>query len=404
MDKGKDNLRLGELLLAARLLSPQELAECIEASGNQGLPIGRIMVIMGLVSEQDLRSALKVQSLVRDAIVPFHIAVQGLALASREKIDADLALAYLGWVDAGHIPSNKLGELLLAAEIITQDNLNLALRQSQATGLPLGRILVSLGMLVDELLASALNAQMFVREGTLNKKQAIEGLRAARDRRLVVAKSLKQQGFSNGVLPKTIRLGQLFTKAEVLSEDQLWDSLAGVLREKKPLGEILIKSKSLNRKQLATALSLQQMIANRTLTAQQASSVLGEIFQHGLSLEAALAKLEVPEANFKTKVRFQDLLIVAGLVSSQLIDSFNLGVDVEPSSADALKTAKILLNQTALNEHQCYGALRCYFLVASGWLNMEQAILALNSFKRRELSFDEVLEELKWTAKTFVLD
>lgn len=404
MNKGKDNLRLGELLLAARLLSPQELSECIEASGNQGLPIGRIMVIMGLISEQDLRSALKVQSLVRDAIVPFHIAVQGLALAAREKIDADLALAYLGWVDAGHIPSNKLGELLLDAEIITQDNLNLALRQSQATGLPLGRILVSLGMLVDELLASALNAQMFVRDGTLNKKQAIEGLRAARERRLVVAKFLKQQGFSNGVLPKTIRLGQLFTKAEVLSEDQLWDSLAGVLREKKPMGEILIKSNLLDRKQLVTALNLQQMIANRTLTAQQASSVLAEVFQHGLSLEAALSNLAVPEANFKTKVRFQDLLIIGGLVSSQLIDSFNLEVDVEPSSADALKTAKILLDQKALNEHQCYGALRCYFLVASGWLNMEQAILALNSFKRWELSFDEVLEDLKWTAKTFVLD
>src|SRR6516165_7120477 len=99
MNQKKDDLRIGEFLVEAQLIHPNLLAKAVEDSKTEGLPVGRVLVMMGQLSELDLRSAIKVQSLVRDSIIPFHVAVNGLSLASNEKIDVDLALAYLGWVD-----------------------------------------------------------------------------------------------------------------------------------------------------------------------------------------------------------------------------------------------------------------------------------------------------------------
>jgi hypothetical protein len=402
MTEKKDELRIGEFLVEAQLVHPHELDQAIETSVAQNLPVGRILVMMGEISELELRAAIKVQSLVRDSIIPFHIGVKGLALASKENIDADLALAYLGWVDAGHIPTNKLGELLLEASIVDPDYLHTALRNCQATGLPLGRILVSMGMISSELLATALNAQIFVRDATITRKEAVQGLKAAKSRRSAVENSLKKQGFVNGILPKNVRLGQLLRSAEVIEEEKLWQGLAKVLSLKKPLGEILCADNCLDRKLLATALTLQEMIANRTLPVQQAAVALNRIHSKGDQLPMALAYLEVPADNFKTPVRFHELLTVCNLVSGHTFDTLDLESDVQPSSIDAFKTSEILLSHSVLTEHLCYGALRCYFLVAIGWMTAEQAVLALNQFRHRQVSFDEILMDLKWTAKTHI--
>ncbi|PWT97369.1 MAG: hypothetical protein C5B53_08155 [Candidatus Melainabacteria bacterium] len=404
MNQKKDDLRIGEFLVEAQLIHPYQLAKAIEDSQTEGLPVGRVLVMMGQLSELDLRSAIKVQSLVRDSIIPFHIAVKGLSLASKEKIDVDLALAYLGWVDAGHFPTNKLGELLLEAGIIDSEHLNTALRNSQATGLPLGRILVTMGMISSDLLATALNAQLFVRDATVTRKQAVDGLKAAKARRSEVENLLKQQGFASGVLPKNVRLGQLFRTAEIIEEDNLWKSLADVLSLKKAIGEILSSGKLIEQDLLRTALTLQEMIANRTLNNEQAVTVLGNVHGKGRSLELALAFLEIPEQDLKTTVRFHELLTVCNMVDNQSLEYLPLNSNVEAGSADAFKTAEILLSHSVLSEHLCYGALRCYFLVATGWLNVEQAVLAMNQFKRRQISFDEVLQILKWAAKTYVLN
>jgi uncharacterized protein (DUF3820 family) len=404
MNQKKDDLRIGEFLVEAQLIHPNLLAKAVEDSKTEGLPVGRVLVMMGQLSELDLRSAIKVQSLVRDSIIPFHVAVNGLSLASNEKIDVDLALAYLGWVDAGHFPTNKLGELLQEAGLIDAEHLNTALRNCQATGLPLGRILVTMGMISSDLLATALNAQLFVREATITRKQAVDGLKAAKVRRTEVENLLKQQGFASGVLPKNVRLGQLFRMAEIITEDDLWKSLADVLSMKKPLGEILCANKLIEQGLLRTVLTLQEMIANRTLIAPQAVEVLKNVRGKGQSLELALAFIEIPEENLKTTVRFHELLTVCNLVDSQSLEYLPLSSDVDAGSADAFKTAEILLAHSVLSEHLCYGALRCYFLVATGWLNVEQAVLAMNQFKRRQISFDEVLQILKWAAKTYVMN
>jgi hypothetical protein len=400
----KQDLRIGEFLLAARLVHPEQLVDAIETSQARRLPVGKVLLMSGVVTESDFKSAIRAQSMVRDCILPFHIAVKGLSLASQEKIDLEQALAYLGWVDTGHIPTNKLGELLQKSEMISADSLEIGIRACQAAGLPLGRVLVSLGMLCEETLASALNAQMLIREGLISKEQAIEGLKAARQRRLFLETMLRKQGFIRSAVPRTIRLGQLLVEAGVIKDEQLWQALTNVLKERKAFGQILCEADALDQSTLTEALKLQEMVANQTLAPAQAVFALKAVAFEDMPLATALAYMEVPESNRKTTVRFHDLLIVAGLIKSQSIDLFKLETDAKPGSANAFQTAEVLRSNTVLSEQVLTGALRCYFLIAIGWLTVEQGVLALHYFKRREISFDSVLQELKWTFRTFILD
>jgi hypothetical protein len=403
VDHNQD-LRLGELLVQAELLVPSDLREAVRLSRAQGLTIGQVLVTSGLLSEVDLKSAIKVQSLVRDSLIPAKLAIKALAFANKEEKDIDDTLARLGWTDTGNNATNKLGELLLGAEVITLQNLEISMRISQATGVPLGQTLVSLGFLVEQLLSTALNAQILLRNKVIDRQQAVSGLRAAKQRRDQVELLLKQQGYFRGLLPSSPRLGQLLIDAEVITDTELWNSLVKTFTELKPIGQILQEGNHIDERLLLIALQIQEMVINQTLLLSQASSLLKILSKSTQSVVSALTQLEVPKDGFKTNIRFHDLLRVTGIIDNRAVDMLKLEKGTSPTSKEALQAAKTLMNNGLVDERLAHGALRCYFLLCSGWLNIQQAIIALHHFKAQGTNFDKLLQEFSWSLRTFAIE
>jgi hypothetical protein len=403
LESGQD-LRIGEFLIAAEIVQRRELTESLSLARRSGLPIGRVLVVSGLVSENGLRQALKVQSMVRDSILPFRMGVDALKLACSEELSLEEALSRLGWSEGATKQTNKLGELLLTAEVINQQTLETAMRTAEATGMPLGRSLISLGLLSDEMLSAALDAQVLVRDFKIGRQQSVDGLRAAKKRREPVDEMLKEQGFLRGPLPNLIRLGQLFNEAGVIGVEQLWNALTRSFVQQISIGQALCEMKLIDREQLQYGLLVQEMVANRTLDFLQASEVLHSVCRTKNSLATALSHLALRPEKFKSNLRFHDLLRVAGMINNQVIDLLRIEHKTPPSSQDAFDTAHTILSNGVLSERSVNGASRCYFLLATGWLNIQQAIVALSYFRRRDCDFDTVLQELQWTIKTFVRD
>jgi hypothetical protein len=403
LESGYDT-RIGEFLLAAEVVQRRELSESLSLARRSGLPIGRVLIVSGLVSEIGLRQAIKVQSMVRDSILPFRMGVDALKLACGEELQLEDALARLGWNEGTTKQTSKLGELLLTAEVISQQSLDTAIRTAEATGMPLGRTLISLGLLSDEMLSAALDAQVLVRDFKIGRQQSVDGLKAAKKRREPVDALLRGQGYFRGPQPNLIRLGQLFNEAGVIGVEQLWNALTRTFVQQIPIGQALCEMKLIDRDQLRNGLLIQEMVANRTLDFLQASEVLRSVSRSKNSLATALARLELRPDKFKSNLRFHDLLRVAGLINNQVIDLLRIEHKTLPSSHDAFDTANTLLANGVLSERTVNGAARCYFLLATGWLNVQQAIVALNYFKRRDCDFDTILQELNWTIKTFVRD
>lgn len=400
----RQDLRLGELLVQAELIIPSDLREAIKLSRSQGLTVGQVLVDSGLLSASDLRSAIKVQSLVRDSLIPAKLATKALSLSNKEELDIDETLARLGWVDTGNNTTTKLGELLLGAEIINLQSLELAMRISQATGVPLGQTLVSLGLLTEQLLTTALNAQLLLRNKLIDRQQAVSGLRAAKQRRDQVDILLKQQGYFRGLLPSPPRLGQLLINAEIITDGDLWSSLVKQFTESKPIGQALQESGLISERLLSVALQIQEMAINQTLTVVQASSLLRTLSTSTQPLATVVAQLEVPKDHFKTNIRFHDLLRVTGIIDNRAVDMLKLEKGTKPTSKEALQAAKTLMSHGLVDERLAHGTLRCYFLLCSGWLNIQQAMIALHHFKARGTTFDQLIQEFNWSLRTFTSD
>ncbi|MBX9723061.1 MAG: hypothetical protein K2X81_16790, partial [Candidatus Obscuribacterales bacterium] len=139
----------------------------------------RVIVMSGVISEVNLQYALEAQSLVKDGLLEFDIATTALKNALTKRQTLQEALADLRWAPKKDATSNKLGELLVDSNMVTQAQLDGALQASFDTGMPLGGTLVIQGVLSAQLLPMVLNAQEQIRDGKISRTGAVENLKAA---------------------------------------------------------------------------------------------------------------------------------------------------------------------------------------------------------------------------------
>jgi hypothetical protein len=399
MNQAKIDLRIGELLIESGILTTQDLEQAIKTAEATSLPVGRVLVMAGFLTDTEFQAAVQAQSLVRDSLMPLDVAVKVLKLVTDQRISFQEALDRSGYEQPEDKESNKLGELLLAAKVVPRDQLDLAMRTSTGTGLPLGRLLISLGHLSDEMLASSLLAQQMIRAGKISRAAAIEGLVAAYERRKPVEKVLTEMGFYNGPRRSGIRLGELLVKADLLLQDEVNKALEAGLIEKKWFGQVLVDGELIDAEMLDCALQIQEMVANETIDVEGAVSALRELHAIRCTLPEALAILEVAADQSKSRVSYLEVMKVAGLINPA---DQNFGMDVPfIQTADVHRTARMLMTNGIIDERVYLGSLRCFYLISSGWLNMQQGIIALNYFHHKKGSFDDVLFELRWAVHTY---
>lgn len=175
---GKD-IKIGELLVTVGVVTSGDLQEAIQIAKRMTLPIGRVIVMSGVVTEVNLQFALEAQSLVRDGFIDLDTACLALKNAYNKGMTLQEALADLRWHPKKDVVSNKLGEILIDSNLITQAQLDSALKSSFETGMPLGGTLVRQGVLNAQLLPAVLSAQEQIRDGKLTRADAVENLKAA---------------------------------------------------------------------------------------------------------------------------------------------------------------------------------------------------------------------------------
>ena len=178
----KSDLRLGQVLIDLNMVTRMQLEQALQVAQELGLPVGRVLVMYGIVSERNLQATVQLQSLLKDELLDITTAKRIAACMVGANISFDEAVKKVGWHRPESSGSNKLGELLQLAGFVTQDQLEDSLLKSKSSGVPFGRILVLNGVLTESLLSSALNAQILVRDNKVTKEQAVRGLKAARQR------------------------------------------------------------------------------------------------------------------------------------------------------------------------------------------------------------------------------
>lgn len=382
-------IRLGILMIDAGLITRDELEDCLRMSRETGLPVGRMLLVSGKTSETVLQAAVQAQSLLKDGLIDLETAYKALRIVKEERKSFDNALKQLSVV-IEEVKINKLGQLLLASNFVTEEQLEEALAGSASTGLPFGRMLVLNGVINEAQLAATLNAQILIRDDKITKEQAVDGLKQARRRQIAVEVPLMEKGFYRVQARDAIRLGELLSLAGLISESQLLNAVELGLISQKPLGQVLIELNLVSEEILKIALQLQDLVMKGTLRPLQASQVLVQVKETGKSIPEAVALIERGVAADTIDITLKDFLMTSRTVTT---DDIQTAFEISVNNNQIL--GRMLLLSGIIDESTLQAAMRLVFLVKGGILTINQAQQAFDYSTRHRATIDEALQELK---------
>jgi tetratricopeptide (TPR) repeat protein len=384
----KDTLPIGDLLIDLGLIDKQDLQQAKRISKDTGLPIGRVLIMSGWLEEAHLQIVLDAQVHLREGRLSLEKAKSAIDRAFRENLTFEKVAS-----DMGLVLDNKtrLGELLISAELITEDQLKAGLETSASSFLPIGRTLVLSGVISEELLTTAINAQKLLRAQKITRKQAIEGMKAAKQRAPEAAPQGRQRHFYKLPARNSVRLGELLIAADALTETQLSTAVEIGLVNGLSLGQVLIEMGFVDPQALDASLALQKMLAEEKLGMDAASKILFRICQEKISLSEALRTTNdvLPPQENRSLLQFLKL--------NQQITDADVKKIVDFVLQDSQVMAKALVRANVLPEDLVNNAYRCQQLWQRSAISLEHACVALNHARSNKLTVEEALHELNWT-------
>lgn len=389
-EEHKTGARLGSLLMLSGLVTEEQMGKAMEIASALSLPLGRAFVMMGILSSNVIIAAIEMQSMLRDKLLDIQTIRAALPLVKNENLSAGAALAKCGWEPKEDPIFTKLGDLLFDAGIITKEQLNEALRIASKSQMPLGRVLIINDFANHNLLWSGLNAQVLIREGRINRTQAIAGLKAANARQKTFEKSLMDQGVLLQSAPRKIKLGDILLMAGLLTEQDLLNALESCLVTDKPMGQVLIQKGLLTREAIDTALQIQELVSSNKVPPYSAGELLKQVVHNKKQLSDAIAELE-PLAEATHSMKLGDLLKRAGLVTDDDIEEA-----IRLTVAHTSLLGKILVATGQIEEQTLNNGLRCQYLVRKGIVSEDKAVTAMTYSQRMRCSIDEAFKDLGW--------
>lgn len=380
-------LSIGQLLVGFSLITSEQLEQALQVTKITQLALGKVLVITQGLSEDLLKAALQCQTMLRHKQIDLPKATAAMALLRcGEAPTLDEAFFRLG-----HQPPpviDYLSELLFESGLVTGEQLNAAITQSQMTGLPLGRVLVHSGNLTESLHAALLNAHNMLQSGTVTMEEAVNSLKSVKKR--APDSKLVEKDFYSLLAGESSLLGELLVQAHCLSRDQLVQALQIGVREGKPLGEVLVAVRILSPGFVQKALEVQQMVLNKALTRANAVKLLGWLEREQISIAEGRERLGLnPESD--SPITFVEFAKLLGLISdAHLQQAFNT----------ALKHSDVMLQILLLAEVSESAALKaaaaCNVLVERKQLGLEHACVLYDYARKNKLSIEQAMINLNW--------
>lgn len=386
---------IGELLRRAKLIKIEDMTHALQVSSKTGLPIGRVLVMLGLIQNETLSTAIAAQSLVRDRLITLDTAIKAVQLAASYRLSLTEALERLGCLDDVNDSTNKIGELLIAAGFITKKQVDDAMASSQHLGLPLGRILSLKGFLDAKQVQAALSVQALIRDGELDRDEGIDALQHLEPPEWNIDRAMEKLGLSVPERPH-LRLGELLQLAGLVSDSDILTALEVSLAEELMLGEVLLNNGYINETVLDAAVGLLEMINLEQLTADEAAEALRLIGKRGGTIGDCMSEISRSELRTANLVGLVDLLKLAGLINDEAI---RRSIQSDPRKVKPFD--EVLIKTGLVTEATLHIALRCQSMIDEGALSCEQAIIALHYWQWSGATLGEIIQKFGWqtTAK-----
>lgn len=284
--------RIGDLFVDAGVIERDLVEQTLVIAKNAKLPLGRVLVMSGYLTDRDLECALAAQQMMREKEVTRDYVSKLVRLVHNNSISLQEAAALLAWEHAYTKPFSQVGKLLLAADIVKEGVLIAATWESEHASTPLGKAMVDNGQLELSVLVNVLNAMILVRDGKISRIEAIQALRWSVQNNLGLREGLTSMGLESAVSDERVRIGELLVFAGLIEEGKAIEALEISVENTSRIGEVLTNYYGVKSYALEAALQLQDMVKTGTLGVIKATELLLLVKELGSPLEELLAELD----------------------------------------------------------------------------------------------------------------
>jgi len=227
----------------------------------------------------------------------------------------------------GYVSDLPIGEVLVRAGLVTQNNIDDAVKDAGTRERLIGRTLVSRGLLSNEQLQAALQAQSLLRDGVVDSYKAFKALSHAGVSGLSFEEALSGLNADRVVkaFENTCKLGELLEEAGAVSAQDLERAYHRSLDSGNPLGAVLVSEGLLSNSYVDAALELQIRVRDGMFSREQAVEALRQDPRKFLELiapylmapeRAAVEVEQVAKSPAPPKpVKLGELFVRAGILS-----------------------------------------------------------------------------------------
>lgn len=326
----ESRFRLGELFLETGIVDLSAVSEGLTIARRTSFPIGRVLVMTGWLNDHDITCALEVQALLREGTIDKPLAKDLLRFAHLNKVDINEAFRLNGLTRTGDNPASRLGKLMLAAGVATEEILVRANRESKRLDITLGSALVMLRVITPKTLDGALNLQIMLRDRKLTFPEAINFLKEMNERQVSLREVMGDHGKflrANKMMP---RLGEFLVSADIVNANHVLIACEIGTEEDNNIGRVLMDRGHINEGTLTAALQLQEMIVNRVISYRRAVKMMRLSRELNAPIEQILEESVTLDHVFA-------LLRRAGIVPERLVRDVACEiVDFEDTVAEAM--------------------------------------------------------------------
>lgn len=390
---GHSDLRLGQLLVELKLITCEILDEAVHMAVEMSMSVGRALIMSGFLTSAQLQWAVQLQALLKDNLITMTVAAQVADLMSCPGMTMQRALNCAGQPYALRMMetrATRFGDLLIDSDLIEETEFSEALVKAQALGLPIGRYLLISGYMTAPLLETVANAQRLIRDGKIERTDAVVAIKQAARRQYELRKNSKTADYGRVPL-RTMRIGELLILSGIITETHLEYAIEFGLRCNVAIGQVLLDFEILSKETLENALTLQALVASGSMEPLDAAYTLIDVHHRGYSLDKALKRNR--ELNTERKsLSFEQFVASIELLSMEQIEQ-----SLETARRSPLFVSKALVFSGAMSEEAAQIALMCHFYIQENLLTADQALLLFNLCHRTGLSVEEGLTELGMT-------
>ena len=264
--------KLGQLLRDSDLVTGETIDEALQTCFTTGLPLGRILVLKGVISDSIANAAVSSQILIRDKKIDREQAVAALKSAAERHTSLEESLDFHGFLQQKSAKTVRLGELLVLAGIVSEIDLLSSVEKGLVDDIPIGQVLVEARLITQATLDQALQMQKIVNAFEVTPTQGAEVVKILRLRDIPLSQALADVKKKDevAVKPSTFEFPELIRLVGIVPGKEMVIARAMSSAMNKPLADVLLSKKLIDQPTLTAVMRTQELLAQNKMSAEQA--------------------------------------------------------------------------------------------------------------------------------------